>query len=313
MVSSLGKMPDKTQLAAYLKHCRVARGLGDNTIRAYSQDLRDFVAFCARFGMEHPRRDDIRAYLDHVLVERGLTESTARRRLACLRGWFRWLVREEVIDRNPFDGFDARLRSPVCLPRNLTEDEVRQLRRILIPRKTPKDRQNIKCETASLAFDVLLATGMRVGELCTLKLVQIDLATGSATIVGKGSRERRVHIIAEKIRSRIMRYVELRSKLVSPNHDCLLTTPAGRRVQPAYLRRCFHRAAADAGLGRRFTPHMLRHTAATMLLEAGMDIRFVQRLLGHRHIGTTERYTHVSDLSLRTALSRVQCSTLLWP
>lgn len=307
------KMQEQTKIEIYLTHCRVARGLGENTIRAYSQDLRDFVAFLRGASASRPCRDDLRAYLNHILVERGLTESTARRRLACLRGWFRWLVREQEMDGNPFDSFDAPLRTPEYLPRNLTEVEVRQLRGVLAFRKRITKRSDMNSETIGLAFDLLLATGMRVGELCSLELAQIDMSTGAATVVGKGNRERRVYIIADKTRDRLTRYIALRKKLASPDHDYLLVTATGRRVRPPYLRRHFHRATTRAGLSRRFTPHMLRHTAATMLLEAGVDIRYVQRLLGHRSIGTTERYTHVSDLSLRKVLTRVQRNTPLCP
>jgi integrase/recombinase XerD len=157
----------------------------------------------------------------------------------------------------------------------------------------------------ALAIGLLLATGIRVGELAGLRLDDIDTAGGRLTILGKGGRERTVFVTDASLRDELRRYVALRhSAKRSGSNAHLLVDEHGRTLSTARIRNAIVDLARGAGVPRRVTPHMLRHTAATMLLESGTDIRFVQQLLGHRSILTTQIYAHVSDRALRAALMR---------
>jgi integrase/recombinase XerD len=151
---------------------------------------------------------------------------------------------------------------------------------------------------------------MRVGELVHLREKDLDLDEGLARVDGKGSRQRQVFIPGTRLPSLLRAYVVHRGSLPASS-DALLVLDGGRTPSASAIRHLLRQLAADAGLSRPLTPHMLRHTAATLLLDAGVDIRLVQRLLGHSSIATTQIYTHVSDTSLRAAISRAGIPDLI--
>jgi integrase/recombinase XerD len=281
---------------AFLRYCAEEKHLAPNTLNAYRQDLSEFRRLAGgsrRVDAVHA--SDILGYRNRLSSERSLSLATVKRRLACLRAMFAWLVRREVIEASPFAKTELRIRLPARLPRCLETRDVRRLMR-------HRTSQGIDC---ALAIALLLATGMRVGELAALRLDDVDAVGGRLKIFGKGSRERTVFVTDARLREELHRYVAFRhdgsSRVASSG---LLVDERGRALSAARIRHAIAGLGRAAGLARRVTPHMLRHTAATMLLESGTDIRFVQRLLGHRSILTTQIYTHVSDRALRAALAR---------
>jgi integrase/recombinase XerD len=281
---------------AFLRYCTEEKQLAPNTINAYRQDLAEFARDDA--GSRHVAAigaEDVLAYRNRLSAERQLSLATVKRRLACLRALFAWLVRRDVLESSPFAKTELRIRLPARLPRCL---DTRDLRRLMRNRAA----QGPDC---ALAIALLLATGMRVGELATLRVGDIDAAAGRLKIFGKGSRERTVFVTDARLREELRAYVAGRH---GATHDHartrLLVDERARPLSAARIRHAVAGLGRTAGVTRRLTPHMLRHTAATMLLESGTDIRFVQRLLGHRSIVTTQIYTHVSDRALQTALAR---------
>jgi integrase/recombinase XerD len=207
---------------------------------------------------------------------------------------FGWLVRRDVLSFSPFAKTELRIRVPARLPRCLDARDLRKLMRA---------RSALGPECA-LAVGILVSTGIRIGELASLRLCDID-PDGRLRIFGKGSRERTVFITDTTLRRELAAFISVRHGRAAERSDCpVLVDERGRRFSAARIRAAIASVAREAGLARRVTPHMLRHTAATMLLESGTDIRIVQRLLGHRSILTTQIYTHVSDRALRSALSR---------
>ena len=155
--------------------------------------------------------------------------------------------------------------------------------------------------TTYLAAALMVATGMRGGELVSLTIGSVDPALGSIRVLGKGRRERVVYLPPGRVQACLDSYLAERDVRIC---EPLLVDRAGRRLTTAALRDRISRAARNAGIERTVSPHMLRHTCATHLLDAGVDIRLVQRLLGHASIATTEIYTHVSDVSLQRAVCR---------
>ena len=298
----------------FLTHCRVAKNLSPHTLRAYATDLQEFVAFTgADRGVATVDRPHLRAYLRHLFEVRRLKETSIKRRLACLKVMFRWLELDEVIAISPFHRLDARIKMPRRLPRCLSTEEARQLlvapaSRLGMPenprpasiRRAAKAAR-INDLTALVAVEVLLCTGLRVGELAGVQVGDLDLTEGVITVLGKGSRQRRVFLPDATVLTLVTAYLEARGRL-TPDHTAFLVNSRGRPATPQFLRKLVRQAGEEAALARRTTPHMLRHTAATQLLEAGVDIRFVQRLLGHQSISTTEGYTNVSDGSLKAVL-----------
>ncbi|WP_085446862.1 tyrosine-type recombinase/integrase [Magnetofaba australis] len=158
--------------------------------------------------------------------------------------------------------------------------------------------------TIYTAIELLFETGVRVGELCSITLEDVDIAQGIITIFGKGSRERKVFMTSDTTWRLLTAYITLSKQFRRTDSSALLVTSQGHGAGPAHIRSKLAQQAKAAGLTRHITPHMLRHSAATHLIEAGVDIRFVQKLLGHQSIATTQIYTQVTDNSLRDVLTR---------
>lgn len=157
---------------------------------------------------------------------------------------------------------------------------------------------------------MLFATGIRVAELAALRDQDADLSTGVINIIGKGDRERRVHVPDSEVRDLLEIYRSVRTKRGSVG-DFFLVNSRGESASPQFIRRLIRRLGEAVALSRRVTPHMFRHSVATYLLEKGVDIRFVQRLPGHRGVATTEIYTHVADAMKSRVVERHPRKTIL--
>jgi integrase/recombinase XerD len=280
---------------AFLRYCAEEKHLSENTLEAYRQDLIEFKRFIGKpRDVSAVTGADVLEYRNALCERRNLAPATVKRRLACLRTFFAWLVRRDQLATTPFAKTELRIRLPARLPRCL---ERRDLKRLMGTR-------NENGADAALAIALLLATGMRVGELASLRLDDVDPFSGRLCILGKGSRERTAFVTDAQLRKELQDYVQQRHGVAGDGARPLLVDSRGRPLSAARIRAAIVTAGRNACVARRITPHMLRHTAATMLLESGTDIRFVQRLLGHRSILTTQIYTHVSDRALQTALAR---------
>lgn len=287
--------------ARFLNHCQSAMSLSEHTLRAYGSDLKSVSKFLGvRKQLETVSKEDLRQYIKHLRELRQFKESSIKRQIASLKLLFRWAQREAVIAANPFDTFDERIRLPKMLPRALDRSHIGLLRKAIAP--TPKG-DSFDELSRKTAIQLLLDTGIRVGELTNIRLDDVSLADRCLTIHGKGNRQRLVYLLSPSLFSALKRYLS-RKRTVKTSSDRLFVTAHGLDLTPQRVRASLHGIATSAGINRRITPHMLRHTCATRWLEAGLDIRYVQKLLGHQSISTTEIYTHVSDQGLREALLR---------
>jgi site-specific recombinase XerD len=291
----------KTSTKRFLAHCGAVSTLSEHTLRAYESDLNDAVQFFgARRRLCDVGKDDLRRYIQHLRQTRELAEATIKRRMATLKLLFKWVIREELLSSSPFVALDEKIRLPKRLPRALDRGDQALLRKATaMPAASDFDslRQRV-------AINVLLATGIRVGELVAIDRGDVSMSDACIRIHGKGNRQRLAYLSQRPLQRHLARYLDRRSALTTPN-DRLFVGSDGRPLSTATVRHELHQTSQAAGIGRRVTPHMLRHTCATNWLEAGLDIRFVQKLLGHHSISTTEIYTHVSDQGLRAALLRV--------
>lgn len=286
----------------FLAHCQSAVTLSGHTMRAYSSDLADYVTFVGpRKSLGAVHAEQLRAYIFHLRSVRALKESTIKRKLATLKLLVKWAIHEGRLKANPFDALNEKIRLPRKLPRALDRDDSRRLRRAVEPVTAGTDFDKMR---RTAAVQLLLETGIRVGELVSIACQDVSLADKAIVIHGKGNRQRLVYLYKRTLLRAIARYVERRSRIAT-RHEELFISAVGTPLSTAQVRRELREIAASAGLARRVTPHMLRHTCATSWLESGLDIRFVQKLLGHHSISTTEIYTHVSDQGLRAALERI--------
>ncbi|MBF0383480.1 MAG: tyrosine-type recombinase/integrase [Magnetococcales bacterium] len=293
----------ETITTGFVNHCQ-GKGLSEHTLRAYKQDLADYQKWIIINKPEDPySKDSISGWM-LFLQTKGMAPSSIRRRIACLKVLFRWLDEDGKINNNPFYRFRATVTIPRRLPRNLKAEELKKLLRSPVENQTENfSRSDLPKHTLKLAIELLFVTGIRVGELCSIDVTDIDFGEERITIKGKGNRERIVFIVDLEVKKLLKNYLKLRQK-AKPNTEKLLITTKGNQAHPDYIRRYLHKASKKAGLKRTITPHMLRHSAATQLLENGVDIRFVQKLLGHSSISTTEMYTHVSNSSLQKTIKR---------
>ena len=283
--------------SAFLEYLRGVKNLSVNTVDAYRRDLGQFVDFLKRAGVADFSGVDhriLRSFLANQ-QSRGYSRTTMARRCACLRSFFSFLLEKGFIDSDP----TAALSFPVKgrkLPRFLTAAETDALFEDIDDRH-PGYRDKA-------VIELLYATVMRVGELCGMRLGDIDLETGAIRVVGKGDRERIVLAggaavaalkkYLEKERPALLRQGGYRGELVFLGRR-------GNPLNPREVRRIVERASLPLAEAGRVTPHTLRHTFATHLLANGADLRSVQELLGHRSVATTRIYTHLTMSDIREA------------
>jgi site-specific recombinase XerD len=293
----------------YVRWLLATRDLSPHTIRAYDGDV---AAFGKHLGMRA-----LVSQIDHecllVFVEElrasGLSALSIRRRVSGLRGFCKWLLASRLLDCDPWSDITLSAGRQRKLPRIVPAHELDRLFASLQKAAGiggAGDPDNVLSRpheyTTLLAVALMVATGVRVNELVSIKCVDIDLASRSFRIVGKGRRERHVFLTNDWITSLTRAYLDARNEL-GLGQTQLLFNSCHEPLTTQAMRSRLAKAAFDAGLSIRVTPHMLRHTAATQLIEAGVDIRYIQRLLGHASLTTTEIYTHVSDQALRRMVS----------
>ncbi len=278
----------------FLRHLGVEKNASHYTVKSYREDLTQALDFFVeRLGVPSPRPGQlstrlVRAYLAH-LHEQGYARSTIARRLAAVRSWCRFLARQGVLTSNPAAGLRGP-RQEKKLPRFFSREEMARL--LLTP---PADSPLGLRDRAIL--EVLYSAGLRVSELVGLNLADVDLPEGLATVRGKGRRER-LALLGPQAVEAVEAWLPGRQALAG-SEQALFLNKRGTRLSTRSVARLLEKYLKLAGLDPQASPHTLRHSFATHLLDAGADIRSVQELLGHRSLGTTQMYTHVTTQRLR--------------
>lgn len=279
---------------AYLEVCRCMRNLSESTVAAYHGDLNRFADWLGLRGIDILAVD--RAIVHEYLVhchESGLGAHSSARMLACLRGFYRQLCHEKLIEHNPV----AAVHGPKArraLPKTLSEREVELLL------ESPPDDSPMGLRDRAM-LEVLYACGLRVSELIGLGMHNINLQQGVIRIAGKGGRERLVPMGETAIKW-VKRYLaQGRAALAGKAHlsDAVFLS---RRGSPMTRQAFWHnikKYARIAGIPRPLSPHVVRHAFATHMVNHGADLRVVQMLLGHSSLNTTQIYTHVAEVRLK--------------
>ena len=278
----------------YLGHLRVEGGLSSNTLEAYRRDLAKLQAFLfqQRVAMGDAVVSQQLVGFLSSLKDQHLSAASMARTMSTLRGWFRFLVREERLPVNPMQDLSVARRA-VRLPKTLTMAEVTALLD-LPPLPTLEDQRD------RTMLEVMYASGLRVSELVSVELMRVDLGVGCLRILGKGAKERLVPI-GEAAREALANYVDhVRSALLRRKSSrALFVSRRGGALTRQAFWKIVGRRAKRAGIAKAISPHMLRHSFATHLLEGGADLRAVQAMLGHANIATTQIYTHVERSRLK--------------
>lgn len=266
------------------------KGLSRNTLDSYGRDLKAYSAWLEQQSLDllQVRREDLLRYLS-ARLGRGLKARSTARALSCLRGLYRYLLRENIIRLDP----TLRIENPKLgrpLPDTLTEKDIERL----LAAPDPSTVLGLRDRTM---LEVLYATGLRVTELVSLRLTEINLRQGVLRVTGKGNKERLVPLGEEAI-TWIQQFLGSGREMLLVNNRHEDVVFPSNRGQAMTRQTFWHRIKAHAraaGIKRKLSPHTLRHAFATHLLNHGADLRVVQLLLGHSDLSTTQIYTHVAQ------------------
>ena len=280
----------------YHTYLKLEKGLSENSVLAYEQDLDKLRAFCEANNIDiaHATPDDLHRFVQEVLGSVENARSQARI-LSGIHSFYRFLVYHNYIDQDPSELLEMPKRDQ-HLPEVLTLEEIDRMI-AAIDLSAPEGHRN------RAIIEMLYGSGLRVTELTTLRLSRIYLSEGYMLIEGKGSKQRLVPISPVAIEW--FRYwLEDRSQLdIKPDYvDYAFLNRYGRGLTRAMIFTIVKRLAAEAGIRKTISPHTLRHSFATHLLQNGADLRLIQQMLGHESITTTEIYTHLDILDLRQAV-----------
>jgi integrase/recombinase XerD len=291
-------MNPASRVDAYLDHLRVERRLAAHTLESYARDLAALAAFAAAGGrrVESLDRQALEAFVREQRG-RGLAPRSVARSVAAIRGFFRFLVLDRLLDQSPADDLRPPRAWP-ALPSFLSIDDVDRL-------MTQPDVATTLGLRDRAMLELLYATGLRVSELVGVRVADLHLNEHYLTCIGKGSKERLVPI-GEQATEWIRRYTssarrELLKGRASPR---LFLNARGGALSRIGFWKILKQHALKANLPRTLSPHTLRHSFATHLLERGADLRAIQLMLGHADLSTTQIYTHVLEARLRTVYDR---------
>jgi integrase/recombinase XerC len=285
-------------ISDYLHYMDAARNCSRESIRTYRYALADMLD-CLRvlsgetaFALEHLTPALLRSYLED-LCERNVKPVTVRFKVTCVRSWCAWLVRQGLIESNPALGLRGpRYQSP--LPRFLSFGDVEKLL------AAPNMGNLLGCRDHSI-LSTMYSAGLRISEVIGLDMQDLDLAEGLCKVRGKGRRERLAILGPPAIES-LSRWLSWREKMaarIALDPTAVYVGHAGQRLSVRRASAMFRSYARSVKLPAGITPHSLRHSFATHMLSAGASLPSVKELLGHRSLGTTCGYTHVTPPQLR--------------
>jgi integrase/recombinase XerD len=276
-------------LDLYSNYLLVEKGLSNNTLESYTRDLSRFLDALKKFDISSIVEVDNTTILKHLIILRqeGLGARSRARHLVSIRGFFRFLVLEKILEHDPSRLVDLP-KTGLRLPDVLSADEVMSLL------NAPDSNKATGMRDAAM-LELLYAAGLRVSELVTLKVLDVNLDAGFVRVLGKGDKERVVPI-GTYAKSKIMIFIETaRPRLLKTiQSPYLFVARAGKPMTRQGFWKLLNKYATAAGIMKKITPHSLRHSFATHLLEGGADLRAVQMMLGHVDISTTQIYTHVA-------------------
>jgi len=269
----------------FIRHLAYERRLSDLTCKHYRRDIGALADWCDKAGIETwAELDDerIRSF-SAAAFRKGLSPRSIQRRLSAARSFFRYLLREKHVLKNPVHSVSAP-KAGKRLPENLDADRMARL-------------LDIKGDGALVARDramleLLYSSGLRLSELTGLNLGDVDVADGTVTVTGKGSKERIVPVGKFALQA-LRTWLKERPALADVDERAIFVSQRGKRISPRSVQARVEHWARRQGIDMRVYPHLFRHSFATHLLESSHDLRGVQELLGHANISTTQVYTHL--------------------
>jgi integrase/recombinase XerD len=273
----------------YLDFLIIEKGLADNSLASYSADIAQYISFLEKNRITNLNDVDTAVMLAWLidLAKKGLSSKSRARHLVTIRGLYKFLVNEKIVFKNPVKNVDIP-KTGLALPKVMTIDEVTNLLDAPDIRK-PREMRN------SAMMEIMYGAGLRVSELISMRLQDINLDANFVRVMGKGSKER-VIPIGSPARTITQKWIKegrpFLLKTISTPY--LFVARAGKPMTRQSFWKIIKKYALISNISKNITPHTLRHSFATHLLEGGADLRSVQTMLGHSDISTTQIYTHIS-------------------
>lgn len=299
----------KELTTTYLDHCCFMKQLNEKTIKAYRIDLRQYQDYLGDTG-DFSSKNTLNSYI--LKLHNDHQPKTVKRKVATLRAFFRYLEYEEILDSNPFNKLNIRFREPIRIPKTMPLSTIESLLKTVYSqqgRSTSEFQNNCVLRDITV-LELLFATGIRISELCSLKIEHIDFINRSILIRGKGDKERLIQIGNTEVIKLLVTYYSTFKALIDSS-GWFFVNRLNNRLSEQSVRLMIRKYTGLSKISMHITPHMFRHSFATLLLEADVDIRYIQKMLGHSSISTTQIYTTVSVTKQREILTTKHPRNLL--
>ena len=286
-------MEDNKELVSYLDYLKYQKNYSDYTIKSYQNDILEYLNYLNSESLNFKKVEysDIRFYLMYLKDTKKDDNSSINRKLSSLRGFYKFLANEGIVKSNVFSLVNGPKKSKK-LPRYFEYNELEELFKV-------PDTRTALGQRDLLILEMLYATGVRVGELVSIKVKDIDMSNHNILILGKGNKERLVQF-GEYCEEALKMYLgDGRVALNSKDSDYLFLNNNGGELTERGVRFILDRLIQKTGINKSISPHMIRHSFATHLLNEGCDLLTVQKLLGHESIKATQIYTHVTTDRLK--------------
>ena len=293
----------QSTISNYLEFCKYQKRLDTKTLKAYKIDLTQFSEIQLYDFSKSIEPNSIEDFIS--LLHQSFKPKTVRRKIASLKAFFHYLEYKDIILINPFNKLQIKFREPITLPKTIPLHIIESFLATLYKQKESASTVfQKKCISRDIAvIELLFATGIRISELCSLKLSNIDFIEKNILIYGKGSKERRIQIGNDDVMLALKNY-HMNFKEEIENTEYFFINRINNRLSEQSVRNMINKYSESAAIGLHITPHMFRHSFATYLLEEDVDIRYIQEMLGHSSINITEIYTHVSMAKQKNILTK---------
>lgn len=282
----------KQDLEDFKSYILVEKNFSQHTAKAYYADILGYLIWLDSQAPEEVNFSKVREYLHYIKIF-NYKKTTVARKVASIRTFYKYLLREKKVENNPAESLISPKR-PRALPKFLTTDEIENI------------LSNINIDTPAgyrnrAILELLWASGMRVSELSGLNFGNLNLENNEITVFGKGAKER-IILVTDRAKNYLQGYIDFARPLVAKGYTLepisdnspVFINKTGYRLQTKMIRNVINNIVEKIELPKKVTPHMFRHSFATHLIENGADLRVVQELLGHASISNTQIYTHIS-------------------
>lgn len=292
----------QTHIDEYLNYCETQKRLDAKTLKAYKIDLTQFISEIVTENIVDITPTMLETFIANLHTKH--KPKTVKRKIASVKALFHYFEYRDLIEKNPFNKIQIKFREATTLPKIIPLNYVEVILSTIYDykgsAKTKFQQRNALRDVA--VIELLFATGMRISELCSLGINDINLDNGTILIFGKGSKERMLQIGNAEVINILKEY---HADFLHECENCgyFFANQSGNPLSDQTVRRMINKYTELASINLHITPHMFRHTFATSLLDADVDIRYIQEMLGHSSINITEIYTHVATAKQKDILS----------